>query len=537
MLELAAVAGPRFELRVLGDAAGLGHGALVASVEEAIAVGLLEELPDLEPACRFTHELVRRAIYDEIRRVRRPELHLRLGEALERIHAADPAAVLPELAHHFTLAAPIAGVERGVEYNLRAAAAATITSATDEAAARLASALELGIADPRERARVQAELGLLLYHTGRVGESEAILSASLDAATSLEERGLAVRALVHRAAERLHSDPEVGSAEIVPIAEDAIRTLEQLDDPLGLAAAENLLGHALGREGRTAEATAALDRALGHAEASGDRVIRRSAIGEIANRLCDGPTPVGDAIDRLDELRCSTQDDPVLDAGLCRCLALLLAMAGRFDEAHEHILASDPVLDRADQSTFSLSSRWLGAQAKDLAGDAVGARQDVLNAFLRMRDQRGDGSEARALRAAAELALLCCDQGDWDEAAEYLSYGRHIDQSEPPRGKVYAVFRLAARARRRRAARRDDRSPRAGLARGRAGRAERLAQLQSPRLARARRGAAGERPERRGCCRRGASPLRSEREYRRDRSPAGRPGLMSPRLTSGVCST
>ena len=81
--------------------------------------------------------------------------------------------------------------------------AATATSANDEAAARLSSALELGIADPRERARVQAELGLLLYHTGRVGESEAILSASLDAATSLEERGLALRALVHRAAERL----------------------------------------------------------------------------------------------------------------------------------------------------------------------------------------------------------------------------------------------------------------------------------------------------------------------------------------------
>ena len=166
--------------------------------------GCSRSCPTESLSCRFTHELVRRAIYDEIRRVRRPELHLRVGEALERIYAADPTAVLPELAHHFTLAAPLAGVERGIEYNLRAAEAATATSANDEAAARLSSALELGIADPRERAHVQAELGLLLYHTGRTGEAESILSASLDAATSLEERGLAMRALVHRAGERLH---------------------------------------------------------------------------------------------------------------------------------------------------------------------------------------------------------------------------------------------------------------------------------------------------------------------------------------------
>jgi tetratricopeptide (TPR) repeat protein len=280
-----------------------------------------------------------------------------------------------------------------------------------------------------------------------VAESEAMLTASLTTATSLEERGLAARALVHLSAERLSSDPGVGSAEIVPIAEEAIRTFEQLGDPLGLAAAENLLGHALGREGRTEESFAALDRALAHAEAAGDPVMRRDVIGFIAIRLCEGSTPAGEAIDRFDELRSSTRNDPVLDAGLARCLALVLAMAGRFDEAHEHILASGPVLDRADQTILSLSSRRFVGEAKDLAGDPAGAKQEVLAAFLSMRDARGEGSEARALRAAAELALLCCDQGDWDEAAEYLSYGRQIDRSEPVEGKVFTVLRLAARGR------------------------------------------------------------------------------------------
>ena len=152
-LELASVAGTQFEVRVLAQAAGLAQAAVATAVEEAMRHGLVEELPELQPAWRFTHELVRRAVYDRITGIHRAELHLRVGEALESVHAADPARVLPELAHHFTLAAPVAGVERAVDYNLRAADAATAASAFEEAAARLSTALELGIADPRERAR------------------------------------------------------------------------------------------------------------------------------------------------------------------------------------------------------------------------------------------------------------------------------------------------------------------------------------------------------------------------------------------------
>ena len=443
LIEFAAVTGPRFELAVVGAAADLEPGEVAGAVEQAVRSGIVEELPARAPACRFTHELIRRAVYDRIPRARLPALHLKVGEALERRHA-DAA---PELAHHFTLAAPVAGPERGIEYNLRAAKTATATLAYDEAAARMESALELGIADPLERARVQVELGLLLYHSGRVLQSEAILTASLDAATGLEERGLAARALVHLSSERMASDPRVGWAEIVPIAEEAIATFEQLGDQQGLAGAEALLGHALGRGGRTDEAVAALDRAFAHAKAAGDQVMGRHILGHIAQRLCEGPTPVAEAIDRFAELRTWARDDPLLDAGISRCQALVLAMAGRFDESKALLLASGEILDRGGQTILSVAGQRFAAEAKDLAGDPAGAKREVLAAFVSMRDARGGGSEARALRAAAELALLCCDQGDWDGAADYLSYGRDVDRSEAPQGKVYAVLRLAARAR------------------------------------------------------------------------------------------
>ena len=65
--------------------------------------------------------------------VRRAELHLRVGEALERSGARSVA----DLAHHFAAAAPFGGVERGVEYNVRAARAASDGLDFDAAAERL----------------------------------------------------------------------------------------------------------------------------------------------------------------------------------------------------------------------------------------------------------------------------------------------------------------------------------------------------------------------------------------------------------------
>ena len=105
LLELAATAGPEFELDVLRAAAGVEVGALLAALDEAVHSGMIEELRSVKLAYRFTHELVRRALYDALTAARRAELHLRVGEALERAGGA-PAA---DLAHHFTVAAPLAG--------------------------------------------------------------------------------------------------------------------------------------------------------------------------------------------------------------------------------------------------------------------------------------------------------------------------------------------------------------------------------------------------------------------------------------------
>jgi hypothetical protein len=61
---------------------------------------LTRPLADLRgPTGRFTHELVRRAVYDRLPSLSRAQLHLQVGEALERLHRDDLDRVLPELAH------------------------------------------------------------------------------------------------------------------------------------------------------------------------------------------------------------------------------------------------------------------------------------------------------------------------------------------------------------------------------------------------------------------------------------------------------
>ena len=443
LVDVASVVGTRFELGVVAAATGIEQHDLVVAIEEAADSGLIEELPDPSPACRFSHELVRRVVYDRIARVRRVELHLRVGEALERAHRAEPTRVLPELAHHFTLAAPIAGAERAVHYNLEAAQAATAAAAFTEAAARLQTALELGITDAREHVRVSVELAVLLAETGRIAEAEPILTESLDAATALGERGVVARILLARAMPSMwaaNANPEHTQA----IAEQAVETFRQLGDIRGVADAERHVGHGLRRQGRGAAASDAFERALTAADASGDKHERLLAIGALAHSLWEGPAPAADAIRRCEELLESSRHDPPLEATITRCMSALYAMAGRAEEARESVLRSGVVLDELNHLTVSWVYRSTAAEAMELIGDRAGAEQELTAKWLWLGDL-GGAYKGRAMQAAYELAHLYCDDGRWDDAERCLAYGR--DFPEPTHYRRESVLGLAGRAR------------------------------------------------------------------------------------------
>ena len=185
LLELTATAGSEFGLDIVRQAAGLSEPDLLAALDEAVRSAMIEELPSRRLAYRFTHELVRRALYDRLSAVRRAEMHLRVGEALERSDDRSGRA-LADLAHHFAAAAPLDGAQRGIEYNVTAARAAAAAVAFDEAATRLRTALELGIESRATRAEVFLELGTASH---RAGDAVDALEAFKETAAIARELG------------------------------------------------------------------------------------------------------------------------------------------------------------------------------------------------------------------------------------------------------------------------------------------------------------------------------------------------------------
>src|SRR3954452_288043 len=179
LLELAATAGGEFELDIVRRAAGAPDADVVARLDEAVRSGMIEERRSRTLAYRFTHELVRRALYDRLTGARRAELHRRVGEPFERGESRS-GRVLADLAHHFAAAAPLGGAGRGFEYNRLAARAATAALAFDQAVARLRTALELEIDSPAERAEALLELGTTSHRAGKALDALEAFSATAD---------------------------------------------------------------------------------------------------------------------------------------------------------------------------------------------------------------------------------------------------------------------------------------------------------------------------------------------------------------------
>ncbi len=232
LLELAAVAGPEFELEPIRRAAGLAEPDFLLAVEEAMASGMIEELPSRRLACRFTHEIVRRALYDGLSRLRRAELHLRVGEALEEYGEASDRG-LADLARHFGAAAQIGGPERAIDYNLRAARAASVALAYDDAAARLRTAIEIGIREESRRADALLDLGAAAHRAGHATEALAAFESAAGIARAIGSGERLARAAVGY--EEACWRPGVTSRDAVELLEEALARTAEREGELRIA--------------------------------------------------------------------------------------------------------------------------------------------------------------------------------------------------------------------------------------------------------------------------------------------------------------
>jgi hypothetical protein len=120
-------------------------------------------------------------------------------------------------------------------------------------------------------------------------------------------------------------------------------------------------------------------------------------------------------------------------------------MAGRFEEAREHLDRSSVFLDELNLASSSWTYRSGSAMTRLLFGDREGAQRDLEARWQFFRGLGDYTPNAIGMQSACLLALLYCDDGRWDDAARCLAYGAEVP--EPGYFLVETVFRLAGRAR------------------------------------------------------------------------------------------
>jgi class 3 adenylate cyclase/tetratricopeptide (TPR) repeat protein len=430
---------------VPGKLAGLTRNDMIRLAAGTLVVGGI--------AYRFKHVLVREAAYRATPKTLRASLHERFADWLERL-AGDRIGEYQEILGYHLEQAYRYRIELGLVDDAGRVLAVRAghhlgsagTRANDRgdihaAANLLGRATALLPADALERLELLLPYAYALAESGRGVEARSINDELYDRAAVLGERRLAMHARIARVGDDFW-DPTIDLGERRALFEEGIETFAALGDEIGLARCTRLLGRICVKQGRAAEAAQWYERALVHANASGEITTRRLVMQSLAMTLAAGPMPVADAIRRCEQLREANTDDRVLDAVITRCLSELYAMAGRFDEARESWEKSDRVLDDANMLISSRVSQLAAASARELAGDRAGAEQELIARWQYFRATINGAPDTRALQAAHTLANLYCDWGRWEDADECLSFHRDV-----PLPINMAAWRLAGEAR------------------------------------------------------------------------------------------
>jgi DNA-binding SARP family transcriptional activator len=439
-LALAAVAGREFEAAVVETAGASTGETLLEDLAEASAARMIEVVPGVHGRMRFSHELVRHALYTELGAVQRSRLHQAIGEALEQLHASQPEPSLPELAHHFAEALPAGKADKAVDYLARAGDRAAGLLAYEEAIRLYGHAAEIARASgatPATRGAVLVKLGEQLVMAGEAERAVAALDEAEAAAGEAADGSLGGRITVARA----HVDFFDACAAGKDRLEDAITLFQKLGDPAGEARAWWALRtwhQGLGQVGLAQEAAKDM---LDCARQAGSKGLASQAAVGLSQSLVDGPTAVSDALPRVQALRrraaSARTESPILIY-----LAELEAMRGRFTEARALVAESRARVTETGASADALETATFSLARIELWADDALAAERLARAGCERLERRGLIAYLRSYLVYIVDALI--DQGRLEDASAELARAEALHDPED----VDAIQRQArARAR------------------------------------------------------------------------------------------
>ncbi|HEX9122207.1 MAG TPA: adenylate/guanylate cyclase domain-containing protein [Actinomycetota bacterium] len=430
VLERASVVGKQFYLGAVRDLSpdetrADVPGALMALVRKELIRPDRSTLPGAD-AFRFRHLLIRDAAYEAMPKELRAELHERFAGWLERVAGGRVAEQEEILGYHLAeahryrrelglLDERTSAIGRRAALHLAAGGERAMARGDAPAAVSLFERAADGLptSDP-VRLGLLTSLGQALFEIGESPRAQRILAEVVTGARDLGDRGLEHRALLRG----------IGSAtssmtESAMVAEHAVAVFEELGDERGQALAWLKLGLTHFWLGRSAKARAALERALAHAEGSGDRSLVAECLQWLPATYWNAETTTSVGIERCTEiLDRAGQDLRATFAGIVR--GVLHARRGEFEDARaDH--------DRATASLFEVG-QFVIAAANTMARGDIELLANDLAAAIRVLE-RG-AAELERFGEAGFRSTVCSILG-----VAYYEAGRY-EEAERMTGEV-----------------------------------------------------------------------------------------------------
>ncbi|MFO7572558.1 MAG: adenylate/guanylate cyclase domain-containing protein [Gaiellaceae bacterium] len=440
VLERGSVEGQLFHK---GSVAELAPEPVRGAVESHLSTLVRKELirPDTptftgDDAFRFRHLLIRDAAYESLPKATRAELHERFADWLATHDLVERDEIVGyhlEQSHRYRAELDPGNPTLDALASRTAAHLATAgRSALDRsdlgaASSLLQRAAGLLSADDEARAALVPDLCESLWETHDVPTISALLA-------SAQRSGDAV---VRAKAAILESSPDLalGTATERRAKRDLARTaLEEVGNDEGLSLYWRIVGRDAWYRLQADETIAALENALAHAERAGSTRRAQEAVGWISASYAFGPTPVREAIDRVEDLRTRSAGMVLIEAYASTWLGLLLAMQGDTDRARSLVRSSVETFHDAGlpvtAAGMSMGTAWV-----ELSGGEIDASREALGSALRILDPLDE----RGYRPTVilQLAELEYHQGRSERAAELCARGRALTTPEDLINFVY----------------------------------------------------------------------------------------------------
>jgi class 3 adenylate cyclase/tetratricopeptide (TPR) repeat protein len=423
VLERASVIGLEFEWEALGELARDRQRPSGAQLAALVRRELIRPHEAIEDTFRFRHMLIRDAAYERVPKELRSELHERFADWLDgRGEEFDEVIGYHlEQAYHCLAALGRPG-ERGQD--LAEAAASRLVASGRRAYARadtraaanlLERAASLLPGDDPRRLDLLPPLGRALRAQGQLDRADTVLSEAVERGHAAGERAVAADARLALADLRSHRTAQTGFGrdDVLREIEDAIPVFAEVGDQARLAGALLLRGKYRMWGGEAAAALPDLERASQYARNTGNRAEEAESIQYTIAAMRVGPTPVGEALHRLEELGSRAAINARLEEVILTGRAHLVATQGHFDDARA--FSAQAIAFAEEHGLDGSHARFVAGHVELLAGDFAAAEQR-LRSVCEHYEQVGEHGFLSSMAPYLAEAILA--QGRDEEALQ-----------------------------------------------------------------------------------------------------------------------